>query len=169
MASEDNPGIDVAAFYDRYASMVHRRCLRLLGDEESARDAVQEVFVKVLRHQERLHGAYPSSLLFQIATTTCLNVIRERRLKGTVGDEAVLAAIAGPGDPERHALNGLWLRQIFGGEADSTRLLAVRHFVDGLTLQQTADEAGLSLSGVRKRLAKLQAKVETLRSEADEA
>jgi RNA polymerase sigma-70 factor (ECF subfamily) len=33
--------------------------------------------------------------------------------------------------------------------------MAVLHYVDGLTLEQVADETGLSVSGVRKRLRQL--------------
>jgi len=33
--------------------------------------------------------------------------------------------------------------------------MAVLHYVDGLTLEQVAEESGLSVSGVRKRLNKM--------------
>jgi RNA polymerase sigma-70 factor (ECF subfamily) len=36
--------------------------------------------------------------------------------------------------------------------------MAFLHYVDGLTLHETAKETGLSVSGVRKRLAGLRAK-----------
>jgi RNA polymerase sigma-70 factor (ECF subfamily) len=35
--------------------------------------------------------------------------------------------------------------------------MALLHYVDGLTLNQVADEVGLSVSGVRKRLRGLRA------------
>ncbi len=37
------------------------------------------------------------------------------------------------------------------------------HFVDGMTLQEVADESGLSVSGVRNRLMKLRSKVKQTR------
>jgi RNA polymerase sigma-70 factor (ECF subfamily) len=40
--------------------------------------------------------------------------------------------------------------------------MAVLHFVDGMTLEETADAVGLSVSGVRKRLRGLQAKIRDL-------
>jgi RNA polymerase sigma-70 factor (ECF subfamily) len=69
-------GVDVEDFYRRYGPMVQRRCRQLLKDEEAAMDAAQEVFVKVLVHQERLGAQAPSSLLYRIATNTCLNRLR---------------------------------------------------------------------------------------------
>ena len=82
MILERRKDIDVEAFYVRYGPMVVRRCRRLLGDEQAAYDATQEVFLKVLARRERLTGDYPSALLFRIATNTCLNRLREDRKHG---------------------------------------------------------------------------------------
>ncbi|MBW2258741.1 MAG: sigma-70 family RNA polymerase sigma factor, partial [Deltaproteobacteria bacterium] len=41
---------ELAELYDRYAHVVYRRCLSILGNEEDAHDATQETFAKVLRH-----------------------------------------------------------------------------------------------------------------------
>jgi RNA polymerase sigma-70 factor (ECF subfamily) len=40
--------------------------------------------------------------------------------------------------------------------------MAVLHYVDGMTLEETAETVGLSVSGVRKRLRSLQARVKNL-------
>ena len=39
------------------------------------------------------------------------------------------------------------------------------HYIDGMTLEETAETVGLSVSGVRKRLRTLQAKVKNLEVE----
>jgi RNA polymerase sigma-70 factor (ECF subfamily) len=44
------------------------------------------------------------------------------------------------------------LHKIFSQEPDSTRVMATYHFVDGMTLEATAHEMRMSVSGVRKRL-----------------
>jgi len=49
-----------------------------------------------------------------------------------------------------------------GREQASTRTIAVMHLVDGLTLEEVAREVGLSVSGVRKRLRTLKARVAEL-------
>ena len=68
--------IDAEALYRRYSPMVLRRCRFLLRDEEQASDAMQDVFVQLLRKQEQLHGRYPSSLLYRMATNHSLNLLR---------------------------------------------------------------------------------------------
>jgi RNA polymerase sigma-70 factor (ECF subfamily) len=57
------------------------------------------------------------------------------------------------------------LARIFSKEQESTRTIAVLHYVDGMTLEETAETVGLSVSGVRKRLRTLQAKVKNLEVE----
>ena len=44
------------------------------------------------------------------------------------------------------------LGRLFARHRESTRVIATLHFVDGLTLEEVAEEVGMSVSGVRKRL-----------------
>ena len=147
--------IDVEDFYKRYAPMVLRRCRFLLRNEEKALDAMQDTFVKILMYRERLDGRYPSSLLFRIATNICLNIIsREKRGAECVYDE-ILDNIAISDDIEKKIEAEDLLDRIFLKEKSSTREIAVMHYVDNMTLEEVADEVGLSVSGVRKRLRQL--------------
>lgn len=50
------------------------------------------------------------------------------------------------------------LDRIFRRHEAGTRVIAVLHYLDGLTLEEVADQVGLSVSGVRKRLDGLKAK-----------
>lgn len=146
-------GIDVGALFERYGPMVLRRCRYLLRDEEEARDLMQDVFVQLLRRRESLSDAYPSSLLFRIATNLCLNRIRDRRREPSAEGEEVIARIACHDDREA----SLTLARLFGRHQESTRTMAVLHYLDGMTLEQVARECRMSVSGVRKRLRGLRA------------
>ena len=159
---QENDGIEinVEEFYVRYGPMVLRRCRRLLNDEDKAMDAMQEVFTKVFTNRKRLSGKYPSSLLYTIATNTCLNIIRSQTIHKEVYDEDILTNIAMYEENENKLIMTNLLDSIFKREKKSTREIAVMHFVDGMTLQQTADASGLSVSGVRKRLRELKSRVQ---------
>lgn len=154
--------IDVEALYRKYGPMVLRRCRQLLKDEDKALDAMQETFVRLLRHRERLNDAGPSSLLYRIATNVCLNLLRGERRRPQADDEELLLSIASLDDHEERSGARSFLDQLFGGERESTRTMATLHYVDGLTLEETAAQVGLSVSGVRKRLRGLRAKGLTL-------
>ena len=160
---------DVAAQYRRYGPMVLRRCRALLRDGDAAVDAMHDVFVQVLRHGDRLDDRRPASLLLRIATNVCLNRLRSERRRPHDGADARLLSIAASVDPERSWLARLHLGGALQGELRSTRLMAVLHHVDGLTLEEVAREVGLSVSGVRKRLRGLRARLEALEETPDGA
>jgi RNA polymerase sigma-70 factor (ECF subfamily) len=141
-------GLDVEALYGRYGPMVLRRCRFLLRDEDQALDTTHDVFVQLLRHRERLTGRHPSSLLFTIATNLCLNRLRGRRRDPELPGDERLHRIARRTDLDAPLL----LDRLFRRHPESTRTMAVLHYVDGMTLEQVARECGLSVSGVRKRL-----------------
>src|SRR5262245_20904219 len=147
--------VDVTALTLRYGPMVLRRCRQLLRNDDEALDACQDVFVRVLERQTRLHAQYPSSLLYRIATNVCLNRIRDRRRTPETPDEERLYQIAAAGGAGADSDARLLLDRLFGRHPESSRTIAVLHHIDGLTLDQVAKETGLSVSGVRKRLRRL--------------
>ena len=150
--------LDVDGLYRRYGPMVVRRCRRLLGDEDEALDVAQEVFVNVLRSRERLTGAFPSSLLYRIATNLSLNRIRDRRRRPDLPGDEALHRIATLEDVDAPIL----LDRLFGRHPESTRTMAVLHYVDGMTLEQVARECSMSVSGVRRRLRVLRTSLEAM-------
>jgi len=147
--------INVEKFYTQYGPMVLRRCRYILKDEESALDAMQDVFVQIIKKQEKLNNIAPSSLLYTMATNICLNKIRSIKSKKESSDDSIIKQIASRDDVEGQIIMKGLLDKIFTNEKTSTRTIAVLHYVDKLTLEETADFVGLSVSGVRKRLRKL--------------
>lgn len=154
--------VDVDTLYRRHGPMVLRRCRFLLRDEEKAVDAMHDVFVKVLQNEATLRADAPSSLLHTVATNVCLNRLRSEKRKPQDRDETLLQQIAGMDDLEEQTAAQKLLGALFGKEPQSTRTIAVLHLVDGMTLEETAREVGLSVSGVRKRLRTLRARLEAI-------
>jgi RNA polymerase sigma-70 factor (ECF subfamily) len=150
--------IDVEALYRKYGPMVLRRCRQMLQNEEKALDAMQDTFERLLRHRDRLTDAGPSSLLYRIATNVCLNVLRGERRRPQSSDEQLLLSIASLDDHQERSQARAALDRLFGGQRESTRTIAMLHYVDNLTLEETAAQVGLSVSGVRKRLRGLREK-----------
>ena len=152
--------IDIEEYYTRYGPMVLRRCRQLLRDDDRAQDALQDVFTKVLMRKENLKDIYPSSLLFRIATNVCLNMIRDRKSLLDIDTQDILSRISVIDDSEDRTVIQSTLDRLFNKEKKSTREIAVLHFVDGMTLREVAQEVGLSLSGVRKRLRDLRTRIQ---------
>lgn len=151
--------------YEAYAPMVFRRCVFLLKDDAEAKDMVQNVFLRVYERVDSLDLSQPSSLLWNTATRLCLNRIRDKKRRGLdVDSSEMLLTIACAEEDDGIEARGL-LAKIFSKEQESTRTIATLHYVDGMTLEETAETVGLSVSGVRKRLRTLQAKIKNLEVE----
>jgi RNA polymerase sigma-70 factor (ECF subfamily) len=155
--------MDLDTWYRRYGPMVLRRCRRLLRDEAKATDAMQDVFVQILRRHDSLTTESPSALLLKVAHNVCLNRLRSERRHPEDGDESLLVNIAlAEEDATARPFARALLDRIFQREPVSTRTIATLHLLDGLTLEEVASEVGLSVSGVRKRLRTFKARVAEL-------
>jgi RNA polymerase sigma-70 factor (ECF subfamily) len=140
----------LAELYARHAAGVLARCRYLLRDEEAARDATQEVFVRALRALPEFQGAAsPVTWLLRIATHHCLNEIRSSRAGWREELRRAAGARSEPGvEVDRREL----LRALLGVAEAEEQEMAVLYFVDEMTQAEIARETGRSLPTVRKRL-----------------
>lgn len=158
--------IDVEAYYIQHGPMILRRCRRLLQNEDSAVDAMQDTFVQLLRYSERLKHEAPSSLLYRMATNVCLNKLRSSSRKQEDIGTDLLHQIACADLSENRYIAANLIGKLFSKHRESTRTIAVLHLLDGMTLKEVAKEVGMSVSGVRKRLRPLRSQLlELQRSE----
>ena len=164
--------LDIEEHYRRFGPMVLRRCRTLLRNDAQAEDAMHDVFVAVLRAEDRLRDQAPAGLLLRVATNVCLNRLRARRRHPEEANDELLSRIATTAETgETRASARHLLGRLFGADdplAASTATLAVMHLCDGLTLEETAREARLSVSGVRKRLQRLRERLAALEGVNDD-
>lgn len=152
MSEAGVPGRQTASeLYRALGPAVYRRCLKLLRDREAARDATQEVFVRVVRDIAKLDDpAIVLPWIYRVATNHCLNVIRDRGRRGEASLDLDLAdAAADSPFPDRH-LAGAVLSRFDEG----TRAVAVGVLVDGMGHEELAGALGISRKTVERRLAR---------------
>lgn len=146
---------ELADLYDRYAHVVFRRCLSILGNEEDAHDATHETFTKVMRSGAEFRGqSSPLTWMYRISTNHCLNVLRDRRgrmTKLTVHREELV------GDGASHpsgqvAFDHDLVRRLLDDADDETRQCVVHTFFDDCTREEVAGLVGISVPTVRKRV-----------------
>jgi RNA polymerase sigma-70 factor (ECF subfamily) len=140
-----------ATLYATYGPAVYRRCLRLLRDREAARDATQEVFVRLLRNVDRLQD--PEAALpwiYRVATNHCLNL---RRDAGRRGEEALDDALeVAPHAPEAGFPERQLARTVLSHFDTQTQAVAVGVFVDGMEREEVARALGISRRTVHRKL-----------------
>lgn len=136
--------------YRRHAAAVYARCRYLLREDEAARDAAQDVFVRALRGEEELRSAAsPTAFLLRMATNHCLNLQRASRAAwreevARMARERTERAF----EPDAREL----VRALLGAAGPEEQEVAVLYFVDELTQAEIAEATGRSLPTVRKRL-----------------
>ncbi|GEO10128.1 RNA polymerase sigma factor [Segetibacter aerophilus] len=62
----------------RYTLLLYGVCIKYLKDEEEAKDAVQQIFLKVITEVQKYRVDYFKSWLYMVAKNLCLMKIREK-------------------------------------------------------------------------------------------
>jgi RNA polymerase sigma-70 factor (ECF subfamily) len=136
--------------FERYGAMVYRRCRAILGKEDAARDATQEVFLRVVERRQSFRGeSGPSTWLYAMATLHCLQQVRDR-----TRHRAKLELVAGePARAVRGALEDhLTLVRLLDREPEDVRLMVYLRYVDGMTMEEVAEIVGYSRKTVSQRV-----------------
>ena len=136
----------------RYEPAIYRFGLRMCGDEESAREVLQETMLAAFRHLPGFRAdARLSTWLYQIARSFC---IKERRgARPTTGLDEQLADPGAAPDRQAHANEiGAALAAAIGALPAEQREVLVLRDVEGLSAEEAADVVGIEVGALKSRL-----------------
>lgn len=142
----------IGQIYYRLGPMVYRRCLRLLADSESARDATQEVFVRAIRHAGDVSNEKEFlPWLYRIATNFCLNKLRDgKRLEFRRPED--VPDCEDDSSSEAWVANRRLVVALLNQVDRNTQQIAVFAFMDGMTQDEIAGVMRLSRRTIGKKL-----------------
>ena len=147
----------LAELYRAHGPVIYSRCRAMLRDDAAAEDAVQEVFVRVLRHLEAVPpGREALAFLYRVSTNLCLNALRDRaaRPQPAGGDLPDL-----PGErPSGPFADRDLVRRLLERAPEKLRAVAWLHHVDGIDQGEVARVLGISRRTVVSRLAEFAAR-----------
>lgn len=140
----------IDGLYRSYGPGVLRRARSLLGSEQAAWDALQEVFVRVLHNLDVFRGeSSPMTWLYRITTNYCLNLLRDSaRHKTRIRQHGLVLSAVDPDDPELR----LTLLQVLHRMPDELCEAAVYHYLDRMTHEEIAEVMGVSRRTVGNHL-----------------
>ncbi len=72
---------------DRYTMLLLGVCMKYLKNEEEAKDAVQQIFLKVITELQKYKVEYFKSWLYMIAKNYCLMRLRDKKITISVEDK----------------------------------------------------------------------------------
>ncbi len=88
---KDQDNLWLGILLQRYTMMLLGVCMKYLKDEEAAKDAVQQVFLKVITELQKYPVDYLKSWLYTIARNHCLMQLRDKTKLISVSEDMHLA------------------------------------------------------------------------------
>jgi RNA polymerase sigma-70 factor (ECF subfamily) len=144
---------EVERLYQQFGHRVYLRCLYLLHEESQAMDMVQDTFAALLN---RFFGFADDrsalSWLLKVATNRSLNELRRRRYWQTEPMEEEGLAAEGGDEVEGRLL----LERVLAGFSGKKASIVTGYVLEGKTMDEVAQECGVSLPTVRRTLALFQ-------------
>jgi len=141
------------ALFGRYRTRVINIAWRILGDEDTAQDVAQKVFIKVYTAPKacRLDSAF-STWLYSVTTNACLDEIRRRKRSRSVPSQELTERIVDPAvSPQARAESEELAREVKAALAslpENQRIAIVLQRYEGLSYQQIADVMKTSAGAV---------------------
>lgn len=142
----------VASLYRDLGGFIYGRCLKLLKDPERARDATQDVFVKLMK-DNRLEARADDPLpwVYNVATCHCIDVLRAMARQDR--KEALLMTWeTDEGAAAQYASERQLAVQVLSRFDAKTQAIAVGILVDGMEQTEVADALGLTRQTVARKL-----------------
>jgi RNA polymerase sigma-70 factor (ECF subfamily) len=144
----------IAALYREYGTAVYRKCLRLLKEPAAARDATQEVFLKLLHDIDRLQDRETLlPWLYRVAINHCLNVRRNTQGQAADPDSDLDVALPPEVSTDSYPKRAL-VQTVLSRYDAATQAVAVGVIVDGMDHEEVALALGVSRRAVGRKLAR---------------
>lgn len=162
-AREGSDGPAFVALVDRFRQRVWRICFRLLGNEDDAHDAAQEVFVRLFLHRGRFDGRSKySTWVHGVAVRTCLTLRRGRGRRqkrvSTVADTTLEASTAEQKQPGQGL--GLDLMHMLEILDEEDRAMVILKYAEDYSYEELAAIFELSVSACKMRVSRAREKIQ---------
>ncbi len=153
--------------YDRYASLIHTRCLYILKSEDEAWDITQEVFIKLIHSYNNIKNKKALlAWLLQTSTNKCISELRKK--KWINFDEEVHVHDKKQDNIEIRTINKMIIEILLKPLDKKTREILFYTYIDGYTQEEIAELTGMGQSTIRKYLTRFRKKAKKWKMEHDE-
>lgn len=153
-AARPSPAEDYDAFVREHERAILNYLWRLTGDEQSAYDLAQEVFLRAWQRFDQVRGYdNPRAWIFRVATNLALTSLTRRR---PLSSEAALSPERGPemSDPARRLIERDVVRATLQRLTPQRRAALCLREVYGLSCAEVAKALGISEPAARMTLSR---------------
>jgi RNA polymerase sigma-70 factor (ECF subfamily) len=144
-------------FFRRHRSLIERTAQALTGDPHIAEEVLQDTFLRAYRHRRTLRlDVSPVPWLYRVAINLCYSRLGRRRLPTEpIGDSTTAGLRDHAPEPAELAERAELRQAIRRGIAalpEKHQLVIVLYYLNGLSLQETADALGIRLGTAKSRI-----------------
>lgn len=145
------------AFFRRHRALIERTAHALTGDPHVAEEVLQDTFLRAYRHRQTLRlDVSPVPWLYRVALNLCYSRLGRRRLpEEPIGDSTAATLRDHAPEPaeltERAELRQA-IRRAVAALPEKHQLVIVLYYLNGLSLQETADALGIRLGTAKSRI-----------------
>lgn len=163
---------DFNRLYRRYHTLVARKCYSMLQNECLAKDATQEIFIKVFTQLSKFRNeAKLSSWLYRISHNYCVDFLRRRKPQHTLYPLSLGPAYELPIDQSPPEVEPIDRRmaafdRIMARLPEADQQLLYLKYQENLSVKTIARIKHLSEGAVKMRILRAKEKAKRLRNEA---
>jgi RNA polymerase sigma-70 factor (ECF subfamily) len=155
MQDDDLDAFEV--FFRRHRSLIERTAHALTGDPNVAEEVLQDTFLRAYRHRQTLRlDVSPVPWLYRVALNLCYSRLGRKRLRvEPIGDSNTQTLRDHAPEPSEVAEREELRRSIRRGIAAlpaKHQLVIVLYYLNGLSLQETADALEIRLGTAKSRI-----------------
>lgn len=156
------------ALFERYARLVLGLAQRILMNDADADDLAQDAFVYALNRLDTLQNPQAfASWLSSIVVRTAGKRLRSRRLLTRLGlrrsEPVNLDGVVAANAPADVAFELRAVYSLLDGLPAEERVALILRRVEGMEIAETAEQMGLSVATVKRRLASAEARLNRVR------
>ena len=147
------------ALYDFYKGRVYSIALYFFhGDQASAGDVTQQVFLKLMTSIGQFRGdALFSTWLYRLVVNACMDAARLRKSDASVSDRSWLESVAGPDSQEQDYLRAQTATSVRAAVAalpPKFRIAVLLRYFEDLSYEEMAKALHCSMGTVASRLSR---------------
>jgi RNA polymerase sigma-70 factor (ECF subfamily) len=142
----------IKTLYENYGFLIFRRCRNILGSDEEAKDAMQEVFLKLINNFDNIKkSGSVVPWIYITAKNHCFNVLRNNKKFQT---DVEWERIEDPDNFEQRLNNRQVIHLIFSNRDKKIREAVYYTYVEKLNQSEIHKVTGQSPATVRRNLKK---------------
>lgn len=146
--------------YEDYGFIIFNRCKKLLGNEDEAKDALQECMMKLIKQYPKFKDPeHVVPWIYRVVKNHCLNELRKRK---KFVDNVVLDIVPAESQEMEFESREL-LRLVLSLQSKKVQDAVYYTYIEGLNQEEIRKVTGQSPATIRRNLAKFKESLPSLR------